>query len=320
MMVEKRDWNEYNTKLVNRGRPSTYLSEALKRQNKDLIDMNKGKVGSPYQYSFMLILGAFAIKCVDKKGYREATGTVSDYLLFCGITSCPSFTTVQWRIQQLKKKGIKLIIYASINDEEEYIDVIMDSTGMKSRKDGEYRSDMYGKIKEWKQLHIAISRKTRKILNMKITKAHSGDANQFIEMMKPIVERKKVNSSRTDGGYDLEENFKFCYKHDIDAIMPVRINAIGLRERYRRIAIEEQLKFKRRAHAHSIYSPNLDRKTRRKNQEEWKKKTHYHDRSLIETINSVFKGVFDEGAFSKSAKMIEKELLLKAVVYNKFIV
>ena len=67
MMVEKRDWNEYNTKLVNRGRPSTYLSEALKRQNKDLIDMNKGKVGSPYQYSFMLILGAFAIKCVDRK-------------------------------------------------------------------------------------------------------------------------------------------------------------------------------------------------------------------------------------------------------------
>src|SRR5271155_5617259 len=127
MIVEKRNWNEYNTKLVNRGRPSTYLSEALKRQDNDLIEMNRGKVGSPYQYSFMLILGAFAIKCVDKKGYREATGTVSDYLLFYGITSCPAFTTVQWRIQQLRKKGIKLMIYRSIDEENEYIDVIMDS-------------------------------------------------------------------------------------------------------------------------------------------------------------------------------------------------
>ena len=172
-MVEKRNWNEYNTKLVNRGRPSTYLSEALKRQSKDLVEMNKGKIGSPYEYSFTLILGAFAIKSVDKKGYRQATGTVSDYLLFCGIASCPNFRTVQWRIQQLKKKGIKLMIYQSIDEEDEYIDVIMDSTGMESRKDGEYRSDMYGKVKEWKQLHIAISRKTHKILCMKITKAHS---------------------------------------------------------------------------------------------------------------------------------------------------
>lgn len=67
MIVGKRDWNEYNTKLVNRGRPSTYLSEALKRQDKDLIEMNRDKVGSPFQYSFMLVLGAFAVKCVDKK-------------------------------------------------------------------------------------------------------------------------------------------------------------------------------------------------------------------------------------------------------------
>jgi len=319
MIVKKRNWNEYNTKLVNRGRPSTYLHEALKRHSKDLIEMNKNKVGSPYEYSFTLILGAFAIKSVDKKGYRQATGTVSDYLLFCGITSCPNFRTVQWRMQQLKRNGIKLMIYQSIDEEDEYIDVIMDSTGMKSRKDGEYRSDMYGKIKEWKQLHIAISRKTHKILNMKVTRAHSGDVNQFVSIMKPIVERKRVKSSRTDGGYDSEENFEFCYKHGIEAIMPVRINAVGKYDRYRRLAIEEQLGFKRRHGAHRRYSYPKE-EIRRQNQEKWKSATGYHDRSLIETVNSVFKGVFDEGAFSKSAKMIEKELLLKAVVYNKFIV
>jgi hypothetical protein len=319
-MVENRDWNEYNTKLVNRGRPSTYLSEALTRQDNDLAEINKGKVGSPYQYSFMLILGVFAIKSVDKKGYRQATGTVSDYLLFCGIDSCPNFRTAQWRIQQLKKEGIKMMIYKSIEGEEEFIDVIIDSTGMKSRKDGEYRSDMYGKIKEWKQLHIAISRKTHKILNMKVTKAHSGDANQFVSMMKPIVERKSVNSSIADGAYDSNENFEFCGINGIDPIIPVHISAVGrVGNKFRKRAIEKQLGFNRRSHAHRKYwFPSKEK--RRQNQDRWRDETNFHQRSLVETVNSVFKGVFDESVFSKTSKMIEKELLLKAVIYNTFIV
>lgn len=317
-MTDSRDWNEYNIKLVNRGRPSTYLSEALKKQDGDLSKINKGKVGSPYQYSFILILGAFAIKSVDKKGYRQAAGTVADYLSFYGMSSSPDFRTIQWRIQQLKREGIRLMIYSSINEEGEYIDVIIDSTGMKSRKDGEYRSSIYGKIKGWKHLHIAISRKTHKILNIKVTK-RSGDVNNFVPLIKPIVERKKVNSSRTDGGYDSEKNFAFCHEFDIQAIMPVHINAVGKKDRYRRKAIEEQLGFKRVPHKHGHYV-YINKERRRKNQEKWKEKTDYHDRSLIETVNSVFKGVFDESVFSKSARMIEKELLLKAVIYNKFIV
>jgi hypothetical protein len=318
MTTKIRNWNDYNNKLVNRGRPSTYLSDALKRQDRDLEEMNKGKVGSPYQYSFILILGAFAIKSVDKKGYRQAAGTVADYLSFNGVSSCPNFRTIQWRIKQLKKEGIKLMIYSSIDEEGEYIDVILDSTGMKSQKDGEYRSNMYGKIKDWKHLHIAISRKTHKILNMEVIKK-AGDVDKFIPMIKPIVKRKRVRSSRTDGGYDSEKNFAFCNGFDIQPIMPVHINAVGTRDKHRRKAIEEQLGVKRPPHSHSHYH-YLNEKERRKNQEKWKKKTNYHDRSLIETVNSVFKGVFDEAVFSKRARMIEKELLLKAVVYNKFIV
>lgn len=318
-MVEPRNWNEYNGELVNRGRPSTYLSDALKKQDEDLIEINKDKVGSPYQYSFILIFGAFAIKSIDKKGYRQAAGTVADYLSFYGINACPNFRTIQWRIQQLKKEGIKLMIYKSIDREEEYIDVIIDSTGMRSTKDGDYRSKMYDKMKSWKQMHIVISRKTHKILNMKITKDHAGDSNQFIQLMKPIVQRKRVNSSRGDGAYDSNENFEFCGKNSIDPIIPVRINSIGKgNNKFRKCAVEEQLGFKRRRGLRQRYwYPS--RKLRKRNQDKWKNKTGFHKRSLVETVNSVFKGVFDESVFSKTSKMIEKELLLKAVVYNTFI-
>ena len=39
----------------------------------------------------------------------------------------------------------------------------------------------------------------------------------------------------------------------------------------------------------------------------------------MECVIGVFKGVFDESVFSKTNEMIEKELLLKAVIYNEYI-
>lgn len=320
MIVVKRDWNEYNTKLVNRGKPSTYLGTALERQEMDLVEMNRSKRGSPYRYSFMLIFAAFAIKAVDKKSYRAAAGAVEDFIKLSGKSEYPNFRTIHWRVKQLAKNGIKLMIYRSIGEEVKNIDVIIDSTGMKSRKDGEYRSSKYGKIKMWKQMHIVISRKTHKILNMKVTREHAGDPNQFVDMIRPIARRQIIRNAYADGAYGSNENFGFCGAKGIRAIIPVRINSFGKRDnKFRKHAIEEQFKFQRRPYAHRKYwYPNENK--RRENQELWKKESGYHQRSLVETVNSVFKNVFDEGVFSKRAGMIEKELLLKAVVYNTFIV
>lgn len=316
-MIEKRNWSLYNEELVSRGRPSKYLSGAIQTAEQDLFLMNHGKVGKPYTYSFIMIFAAFAIKTVNKCGYRQAEGIVADYLILNDIKRWPDFRTIQWRIQQLKKEGIKMMIQKT-SDEEDSVDVIIDSTGVRSRKDGDYRSRMYGKMKSWKKIHIAISRKTHKILNMKVTKDRVGDPVQFIPLMKPIVKRRKVNSAAADGAYDSERNFAFCSKNNIDAKIPVHINATGDSSKYRRTVVEEQLGFKRRRGSHrSNWYPNEEK--RRESQEKWKDESGYHQRSLVECVIGVFKGVFDECVFSKRKDMIEKELLLKAVVYNTFI-
>jgi len=39
------------------------------------------------------------------------------------------------------------------------IEVIIDSTKVKSRNDGEYRSTKYGKRKGWSKMHILVYRK-----------------------------------------------------------------------------------------------------------------------------------------------------------------
>ena len=78
MQIMKRDWNLYNLRLVDRGRPSNYLLPVVENRNKDLKVMNKGKVGKPYQYSDVEIFAAYAMKCIFK-GYREASEIVEDY-------------------------------------------------------------------------------------------------------------------------------------------------------------------------------------------------------------------------------------------------
>ena len=58
---------------------------------------------------------------------------------------------------------------------------------------------------------------------------------------------------------------------------------------------------------------------RKKNQEKWKREIGYHMRSIVESVFSVFKNTFGEYTFSKTKEMREKELMLKALFYNKYI-
>jgi hypothetical protein len=276
--------------------------------------MNHKKVGKPYSFSNMLIIAAFAIKSVFKVGYRGAAGNVKDFLDSINVKLHPDFRTIQWRVSQMEKEGIKFMIQQR---EKSNLKVIIDMSGVKSENDGEYRTVKYGKIKIWQEVHIAIDRITHKILNMEVTENEVKDTEEFIPLLKPIVKMNEVDTVITDGGYDSEGNFEYCDKNNIRTLIPVHINAV--KGKHKRKRIEEQLG---RVYSRGFPGRNtyLIKETKRQNQDEWKKTSGYHARSLVETVFSVFKGAFGEYTFSKSKKMREKELLLKAVVYNQFLV
>lgn len=299
---------------MDRGRTSTYLKPAILRQEEDLSIMNDGKVGHPYEYTDLLIIAGFAVKSVFKIGYREAEGNVADYMDKIGITQHPNFRTIHWRISEMEKDGIKFRIYQR---DDKNLEVVIDSTGVRSVNDGEYRSTKYGKVKVWKKMHIAINPKTHRILNIEITNSDVGDSCEFITLMNPIEEMNDVESATADGAYDSEKNFEHCDENHIEPIIPVRIDASGKNGRHRRKHVEDQLGVKRRRGRNQNRSP--PKNVRRRNQDKWKERSGYHRRSLTETVISVFKGTFGEYIFSRNDEMKEKELLLKAVVYNTFL-
>ena len=312
-MNDSRNWKDINMRLINRGRPSTYLKPALANQDGDLSEMNLKKMGKPYSFSNMLIIAAFAVKSVFKIGYREAAGNVKDFLESAGVKLYPDFRTVQWRVSKMEKGGIKFRVRQRGGSN---LAVIIDMSGVKSENDGEYRTVKYGKIKVWKEIHVAIDKTTHKILNMEVTENDIRDTKEFIPLLEPIVTENHVDTVITDGGYDSEENFEYCDDNNIKTLMPVHINAV--KGRHKRKRIQEQLGyvFERGFTKRNLH---LTKEIRRQNQDNWKKTSGYHSRSLVETVLSVFKGTFGEYAFSNSKGMKEKELLLKAVIYNEFL-
>ncbi len=243
-MSDLRNWKTYNQQLVGRGRPSRYIDSAVTNYDKDLSTMNRGKVGAPYEYTDMLIIAGFAIKTVFKQGYREAAGTVKDYTDRISFMH-PDFRTLQWRVSAMVKEGIKFRIYERGKKD---IEVLIDSSEVKSVNGGEYRSTKYGKVKLWEKVHVAIDRKTHRILNIIITGNEVGDVREFVPLMEPIEELNTVKSATADGAYGSENNFKHCDEGGIKPVIPVHVTDRHGRHKGRRI--EEQLGWVRRGVRH----------------------------------------------------------------------
>ncbi len=168
------------------------------------------------------------------------------------------------------------------------------------------------------KIHVAVDRKTHRILNIIVTDDDIRDVREFEPLIEPIKEANTIDNVAADGAYDSEENFRYCYENNINAFIPVRINSVGKRGKHRRKHVVEQLGIiRKRGRIRNIIPP---KEIRRANQTNWKNNSGYHMRSLVESTFSVFKNVFGEYTFSKNKDMKEKELLLKAVAYNRFLI
>jgi len=127
---------------------------------------------------------------------------------------------------------------------------------------------------------------------------------------------ENVKVAAADGANDSNKNFD-CDDRHILPLIPVHINATG-GSLHRKLHVEEQLGvIIRRGRNRNVIPP---KEIRKKNQEKWKNECGYHMRSIVESVFSVFKNTFGEYTFSKTKEIREKELMLKALVYNTYIV
>lgn len=122
---DKRDWKEYNERLVKRG--EMYLSlNFLESWAGDLENMNAGKVGAPYEYPepFMTFLGFIHIMLgID---YRGLKGFARGLTRFAPV-AVPDYSTICRRVNALRL-GITETL---LDHEGEDVVISLDSSGIK---------------------------------------------------------------------------------------------------------------------------------------------------------------------------------------------
>ena len=122
-------WSEYNESLVRRGEILLGF-DVLDNWDKELDDMNRGKIGEPFHYpdTFVLMLGY--AKVYFHLPYRQTEEGVVKGHAANKIPAIPHFSTINRRINRLNVK-IKDDNNKNTNLDDGYIIIAIDSTGIK---------------------------------------------------------------------------------------------------------------------------------------------------------------------------------------------
>ncbi|MGD9534998.1 MAG: IS5 family transposase [Candidatus Nitrosocosmicus sp.] len=307
------DWPSYNRSLVRRGE-ILFSYDFLDGWDCELDRMNEGKIGKPFTFpdSFILAIGyirySFRLPYRQTEGIIKATGKRLP-------EKPPSYGHICKRINKL---NIDMQRKKTVDYNEDYIIVSIDSTGIKITNRGQWM-DKKWKIQNRKgylKIHVAVDIKTKEILALDVTdeKVHDGKVlkklvNQVLDcstnttnttttrgLSKMVI---KIKSTLGDGAYDSNANFQYLQEKGITPGIKIRTNSVVSLEnnRLRNKEVMQQTK------------GDLLK---------WKKKRKYGHRWMAETAFSTLKRTFGEYVSATKFDNMVKEMIIKVSLYNLF--
>jgi len=296
-------WHDYNESLVERGRIIFDLGFASSWK-KELVSMNKHKVGRPFDFPDSYIEFLSFLKVGFDIPYRMVEGAVDELSEYISFIHDICFTQIRRRMVRLMKgkKPSEIIVPAHDDKEkEDPITVVVDSTGLTTTNKGSYIEDKWKKEKrKFIKLHIMADRKTKKIVGFRVTSERTGDSKKFIPLVKEVSKKKKIEKAYADTMYDSRKNFNLLKEKGIEPAIKVRKNARTL-ARGSPLRREETVL------------------TKKLGLEGWKQLKDYGQRWIVEIVFSSFKRVLGEALRSKKFISQKAEASLKVMLYNRFL-
>jgi hypothetical protein len=270
----------------------------LKSSTREIKNMNKGKVGAPFEYSRTYIQFLAFLKTGFKISYRTVQGIVrglSDYIRIEEI----HFTQIRRRILKIKPSVGNLNL--DNNDGHNPITVIVDASGLTITKKGGYIEQKWiRKKKEFIKLHIAVDAKSEKIISFRVTKGNVHDSKKFSPMIREIAEAYSIDKAYADKAHDNRRSFNLLDNLNIEPAIQIRKNAStkakGCPLRRDEVLLMRELGYER-----------------------WKQLKDAGRRWIVEIVFSSLKRVLGEDLLSKKFKAQKIEAGLKVMLYNKFI-
>jgi hypothetical protein len=270
----------------------------LRSSNREIKNMNKGKVGAPFEYSRTYIQFLAFLKVGFKISYRTVQGIVrglSDYIRIEEI----HFTQIRRRILKIKPSVGNLNL--DNNDGSNPITVIVDASGLTITKKGDYIEQKWiRKKKEFIKLHIAVDAKSEKIISFRVTKGNVHDSKKFSPMIREVSGEYTIDKAYADKAHDNRRSFNLLDNLNIEPAIQIRKNASikakGCPLRRDEVLLIRELGYER-----------------------WKQLKDAGRRWIVEIVFSSLKRVLGEDLLSKKFKAQKVEAGLKVMLYNKFI-
>jgi hypothetical protein len=270
----------------------------LRSSTREIKNMNKGKVGAPFEYSRTYIQFLAFLKTGFKISYRTVQGIVrglSDYIRIEEI----HFTQIRRRILKIKPSVGNLNL--DNNDGNNPLTVIVDASGLTITKKGDYIEQKWiRKKKEFIKLHIAVDAKSEKIVSFRVTKGNVHDSKKFSPMIREVSETYSIDKAYADKAHDNRRSFNLLDNLNIEPAIQIRKNAStkakGCPLRRDEVLLIRELGYER-----------------------WKQLKDAGRRWIVEIVFSSLKRVLGEDLLSKKFKAQKVEAGLKVMLYNKFI-
>ena len=191
---DERDWHATNGQLVRRGE-ILLAFDFVKGWNKELEDMNDGKMGAPYRFLKSLI-ELQALWHALRLPYRMIEGMTCELAKLGHLPDHNDYSTVNRRVNEL---DFRLAI-----PQGENIVVFSDGSGMQAVNGGEYLRQKYGKKnRRWIQIVLLGDAKTHQPISYEIhlnpTSESESTTRQLTRLLKSGVPITKAGG---DGAMD----------------------------------------------------------------------------------------------------------------------
>jgi hypothetical protein len=299
-----RNWKEYNTSLINRGKITLHISPDVQEGWKAL---SNGLPQKQRIYSDLAIQTILCLKIFYRLPLRGTQGFAQDILDILNLPlTCPHYSTLSRRAKTLQ-------VDLAVRKTNEPIHLLVDSTGIKVLGEGEWkvRQHKASKRRKWLKLHLGFDKNSGQILAAVVTDSSGGDPDHFPEVLANAQEEiapfgGKIEKVGADGIYDSIANFALIEACGAEAIIPVRYGAVTHPKDplacARNKVVEEM---------QTMYDEETGDAT-------WKRESGYHARSRIETEMFRYKTVIGDKASFLSEDSARVEILLGCQILNRF--
>ena len=287
------NWPEYNASLRRRGSLLVCLDRGM-----EWLAGPSGRPGRSETYSDAAIQFCLSIKVLFGLALRQTIGLVASLLRMAGLEDwpVPDYTT-------LCRRQSTVTIQVPFRRSDGNLNLLVDSTGVKMRGDGEWQVRKHGpgRRRQWRKVHLAMDTATGDIRAVEFTSSQTGDSPVLPDLLAQIPADQTIGTVTADGAYDTRTCHSAIAERCATAVIPIRKNG--------RLWKEDCAAARAR-------NETL-RATRHYGRAFWKRLTGYHARSRIEAQMRRLKA-FGDRIMTRDPDRQAAEIHIRIALMNRF--